>query len=68
MEPLPDSSNGARATGIIAAMRQRVLIVDDDAAIRETTGDYLSDKGFEVAFAADGVEIVTAKRAGNIPA
>ena len=50
-------SNLTRSAGIIAAMRQRVLIVDDDAAIRETTGEYLSDKGFEVAFAADGAEM-----------
>jgi two-component system phosphate regulon response regulator OmpR len=36
---------------------QRVLIVDDDAAIRETTGEYLSEHGFEVAFAADGEQM-----------
>ncbi len=43
--------------GIIPAMAQRVLIVDDDAAIRETTGDYLLDQGFEVTLAGDGVEM-----------
>ena len=57
MEPSPASSNATSPPGIIAAMRQRVLIVDDDSAIRETTGEYLSDKGFEVAFAADGAEM-----------
>jgi DNA-binding response OmpR family regulator len=57
MEPSPVSSNATRPAGIIPGMRQRVLIVDDDAAIRETTGEYLSDKGFEVAFAADGAEM-----------
>jgi DNA-binding response OmpR family regulator len=44
-------------TGIIPAMAQRVLIVDDDATIRETTEDYLREQGFEVALAADGVEM-----------
>ena len=33
---------------------ERILIVDDDEAIRETTGDYLSGHGFRTAFAADG--------------
>jgi two-component system phosphate regulon response regulator OmpR len=35
-------------------MRQRVLIVDDDAEIRQTTAEYLSGHGYEVALAADG--------------
>ena len=39
------------------AMAQRVLIVDDDAAIRETTGEYLSENGFEIALAADGEQM-----------
>ena len=51
------ASNAAMSAGIIAAMGQRVLIVDDDANIRETTGDYLSGHGFEVALAADGGEM-----------
>jgi len=42
---------------IIPAMVRRVLIVDDDAEIRETTGEYLSGHGFEVALAADGVQL-----------
>jgi DNA-binding response OmpR family regulator len=46
--------------GIIPAMVQRVLIVDDDAAIRETTGEYLSENGFEIALAADGEQMRTA--------
>jgi DNA-binding response OmpR family regulator len=42
--------------GMIPAMasRERVLIVDDDPAIRESTADYLSDHGFEIAQAGDG--------------
>jgi two-component system, OmpR family, response regulator len=50
--------------GIIPAMAQRVLIVDDDAAIRETTGEYLSEQGFEIALAGDGVEMRAAIVAG----
>jgi two-component system OmpR family response regulator len=45
--------------GIIPAMavRERVLIVDDDAGIRDTTGEYLSENGFEIALAADGEQM-----------
>ncbi len=43
--------------GIIPAMGQRVLIVDDDADIRAATGEYLSGHGFEVAVAADGEQM-----------
>jgi two-component system phosphate regulon response regulator OmpR len=45
------------AAVIIPVMPQRVLIVDDDAVIRETTAEYLSDHGFEVALAADGAQM-----------
>lgn len=38
-------------------MGQRVLIVDDDPAIREMTGEYLSENGFVVAYAGDGGEM-----------
>ena len=50
--------------GIIPAMGQRVLIVDDDAVIRETTGEYLSEQGFEIALAGDGVQMREAIAAG----
>ena len=50
--------------GIIPAMAQRVLIVDDDAVIRETTGEYLSEQGFEISLAGDGVEMRAAIAAG----
>ena len=43
--------------GIMPAMVQRVLIVDDDAGIRESTADYLSGHGFQVALAADGEQM-----------
>lgn len=42
---------------MIPAMAQRVLIVDDDATVRETTGDYLSGSGYEIALAADGEQM-----------
>ena len=45
------------AAGIMPVMAQRVLIVDDDAGIREMTAEYLSEHGFEVAAAADGAEM-----------
>ena len=51
---------------MISAMRQRVLIVDDDAGIRETTGEYLSNHGFEVVLAADGTQMRAALAAGRI--
>ncbi len=54
MPPSPASSNATDAAGIIPAMAQRVLIVDDDAVIRETTGEYLAGHGYEVALAAGG--------------
>jgi two-component system phosphate regulon response regulator OmpR len=44
---------------MMPSMIQRVLIVDDDADIRETTGDYLAENGFEVALAADGAQMRT---------
>jgi two-component system, OmpR family, response regulator len=41
--------------GIIRPMAgERILIVDDDAAIRELTDEYLSGHGFRTAVAADG--------------
>jgi len=52
------------APGIIAAMAARVLIVDDDADIRESTDDYLSGQGFAVSHAADGAQLRAAFAAG----
>jgi DNA-binding response OmpR family regulator len=43
------------SAGIIRPMAgERILIVDDDAAIRELTDEYLSGHGFRTAVAADG--------------
>jgi DNA-binding response OmpR family regulator len=38
---------------------QRVLVVDDEAAIRELVGSYLRNDGFEVDEAADGEDALT---------
>ncbi|MGH8764924.1 MAG: response regulator [Burkholderiales bacterium] len=46
-------------------MAQRVLIVDDDATIRETTEDYLRGQGFEVTQAADGAQMRAVIAAGG---
>jgi two-component system phosphate regulon response regulator OmpR len=43
------------AAGIIPPMAgEHILIVDDDAEIRESTGEYLAGHGFGTALAADG--------------
>jgi DNA-binding response OmpR family regulator len=43
---------------MISAMAgERVLIVDDDADIRESTGEYLAGHGFRTTLAADGEQM-----------
>ncbi len=50
---------------MISAMAgERILIVDDDEGVRESTGDYLADQGFRVAFAGDGEEMRKAFASG----
>jgi len=51
------SGKGGEAPGIMPGMPPRVLIVDDDAEIRDTTDDYLSGQGFAVLHAADGAQL-----------
>jgi DNA-binding NtrC family response regulator len=36
--------------------RKKVLVIDDDASIRDVLKDYLQEHGFEVMLAADGLE------------
>jgi CheY-like chemotaxis protein len=48
-------------------MTRSVLIVDDDAALRETLADALTDEGFTVSFSVNGLEALQALRAGLRP-
>jgi DNA-binding response OmpR family regulator len=43
---------------------ERVLIVDDDPEIRETTGEYLAGHGFRTALAGNGQEMRAALQTG----
>lgn len=45
-------------------MAKRVLVVDDDADIRETVSLILEDEGWEVSSAADGAAALTLLRSG----
>ena len=38
------------------ATAKKILLVDDDAVVSQMLGGFLSTKGFDVVFAADGVE------------
>ncbi len=46
-----------------AALRRRILVVDDDEDIRETAGVIVRQLGFEPAFASDGRQAVATYRA-----
>lgn len=46
----------------------RIMIVDDDADIRETVRSILEDEGFEVCDAANGLEALELLRDGAAPA
>jgi DNA-binding NtrC family response regulator len=47
-------------------MKQRVLIIDDDASVRESLGKVLNGAGYEVTTAADGEEAVARFVPGQI--
>jgi PAS domain S-box-containing protein len=57
-EPEPESATAGSPTG------RRVLIVDDEASVRETAGLMLKASGHEVEYAADGQAALEAVR-GN---
>ena len=62
MRPEPEIASRA----MISAMAgERILIVDDDADIRESTVEYLAGHGFKTSFAADGQQMRDAFSAGT---
>lgn len=48
-------------------MKRRVLIVDDDADLRETLCTALADEGYECTGAANGAEALARLRSGDMP-
>lgn len=46
---------------------ERILIVEDDDDVRESLGEVLRDEGYEVVTAANGLDALTALRAGVGP-
>jgi two-component system response regulator MprA len=45
-----------------------ILIVDDDADIRDSLQEFFEDEGFRVVTAANGAEALTRLRSGDVPA
>ena len=43
----------------------RVLIVDDEPAVRQLLGEFLSSRGYEVLQAADGLEAIATVESGK---
>jgi two-component system, OmpR family, response regulator MprA len=50
-----------------AGVKQRVLVVDDDKAVRESLRRSLEFNGYDVAVAADGAEALAGLAAGSAP-
>jgi len=53
-KPNPHSTDSL--TTLRPSRASRILVVDDDPAVRDVLCDYLSYKGFETVLAADGTE------------
>ncbi len=47
-------------------MKEKVLVVDDDASVRESLRKVLEDVGYEVALAGDGPEAVAQFEGGHV--
>jgi CheY-like chemotaxis protein len=45
----------------------RVLIVDDDADIRDSLQDFLEDQGYVVSAAVNGAEAIRSLQSGELP-
>jgi CheY-like chemotaxis protein len=57
-----------RVAGYILPMaHRRILIVEDDADVREALAEAMADAGAEVVVASDGVDALEALRAGPRP-
>lgn len=63
-EGSPVSEHGWESAGIT---RGRVLVVEDEAIIRESMGLLLEEAGYEIWFAENGREALTQLRAGALP-
>jgi two-component system response regulator MprA len=61
------SSPVAGSAGGSAGAKQRVLVVDDDKAVRESLRRSLEFNGYDVAVAADGAEALAGLGAGAAP-
>jgi CheY-like chemotaxis protein len=48
-------------------MSREILIVEDDSALREALAQVLSDEGYELLSARDGLEAVNCLKKGNRP-
>ena len=48
-------------------MSHEILIVEDDSALREALAQVLSDEGYELFSARDGLEAVNCLKKGNRP-
>jgi CheY-like chemotaxis protein len=48
-------------------MSHEILIVEDDSALREALAQVLSDEGYELLTARDGLEAVNCLKMGNRP-
>jgi CheY-like chemotaxis protein len=48
-------------------MRQQILVVEDDSALREALGQVLMDEGYDLLSARDGLEAVSCLKKGNRP-
>jgi len=53
-------------TSARGTVKEKVLIVDDDASVRESLRKVLADAGYEVALAADGREAAEQFEAGHV--
>ena len=60
----PVAGNAASSSAGNPAGRQRVLVVDDDKAVRESLRRSLEFNGYDVAVAADGAEALAGLSAG----